>query len=99
MRRRPGTRLLVVAATVVAVAGVTGVAGLALGTLGLVAVARGRIRELEVQPSQIAKQKWSQAKAATVAGVGAWRHAPAASPARSPSNTSSAFRTPESART
>jgi hypothetical protein len=51
-------------------------AGLAVGASHLLAATRRWMRELEVPPSELAKLKWAQAKAATAAGSEAWQKVP-----------------------
>jgi hypothetical protein len=49
-------------------------AGLAVGGAYIAAVTRRRIREMEVPPSEIARLKWAQTKAAVAAGASAWQN-------------------------
>jgi hypothetical protein len=49
------------------------VAGFAVGTTHLLAATRRWMRELEVPPSEMARLRWTQAKAAAVAGSNAWQ--------------------------
>jgi hypothetical protein len=49
-------------------------AGLALGGTHLMAATRRWIREMEVPPSELAKLKYAQAKAAVAAGSSAWQN-------------------------
>jgi hypothetical protein len=51
-------------------------AGLAVGTAHLLAATRRWMRELDVPPSELAKLKWAQAKAAAGAGSDAWQQVP-----------------------
>ena len=60
-------------------AGLFGI-GAALGLIGaavsgsaVYGAIRRKVREMEVPPRELAKQKWTQTKAATVAGIGAWQ--------------------------
>ena len=48
-------------------------AGLAIGGGHLAAATRRWVREMEVPPSELARQKWAQAKAAYAAGASAWQ--------------------------
>jgi hypothetical protein len=69
-------RLLVTAAVLEATAGAIGVAGLVLCTVAVTAVTRQRVARMEVPPSELARQHWAKARAATSAGMGAWRSLP-----------------------
>jgi hypothetical protein len=69
-------RLLVSAAVLEAAAGALGLAGLALCTIAVAALTRQRVARMEVPPSELARQQWAKARAATSAGVGAWREMP-----------------------
>jgi hypothetical protein len=66
-------RLLVSAAVLEATAGALGLAGLVLCTVAVTAVTRQRVAKMEVPPSELARQQWAKARAATSAGMGAWR--------------------------
>ena len=48
--------------------------GLAVGSSHLLSVTRQRVRELEVPPNELAKQKYAQARAAVAAGTAAWQN-------------------------
>jgi UPF0716 family protein affecting phage T7 exclusion len=48
-------------------------AGFIVGSIHLVSVTRQWVREMEVPPSELAKVKWAQARAAVTAGAGAWQ--------------------------
>jgi hypothetical protein len=61
-----------VGAVLVGSGALIGMAGALIGGLALVSAASRWIHELEVPPTDVAKQKWSQAKAATQAGAQAW---------------------------
>lgn len=52
---------------------VLALAGLAVGATHLLAATRRWMRELEVPPSELARLKWAQAKAAAAAGSNAWQ--------------------------
>ena len=52
-------------------------AGVVVGGLHLLSATRQWIAELEVPPSELAKIKWAQAKAAAMAGSSAWQEASA----------------------
>ena len=53
--------------------GLLGCAGVLLLSSALVAATRRRVNQLDQPPSEIARLKWRQAKAATTAGAQAWR--------------------------
>jgi hypothetical protein len=48
--------------------------GLAIGGGHLVAATRRWVKEMEVPPSELARQKWSQARTAVEAGTSAWQN-------------------------
>jgi hypothetical protein len=63
------------ASTLIGVGGLLRVADAALSVATAIGAVRRRgARQLDEPPSQIARRQWSQAKAATSAGVEAWRH-------------------------
>ena len=66
-------RLLVAAAVLEATAGVLGLAGLALCTIAVTTLTRERVARMEVPPAELARRNWAKARAATSAGMGAWR--------------------------
>jgi hypothetical protein len=72
-------RLLVSAAVLEATAGALGLAGLVLCTVAVTAVTRQRVARMEIPPSELARQQWVKARAATSAGMGAWRGVPLSS--------------------
>lgn len=53
--------------------GVLTLAGFVVGTSHLLATTRQWMRELEVPPSELARLRWAQAKAAATAGSSAWQ--------------------------
>lgn len=53
--------------------------GLAIGGGHLATATRRWIREMEVPPSELARQKWVQAKTAYAAGASAWQNGSQAS--------------------
>lgn len=61
-----------VGAVLVGSGALIGMAGALIGGLALVSAASRWIHELEVPPTEVVKQKWSQTKAATQAGAQAW---------------------------
>jgi len=48
--------------------------GLAIGGGHLVAATRRWVKEMEVPPSELARQKWAQARTAVEAGTSAWQN-------------------------
>jgi hypothetical protein len=78
---RPVRRLLVSAAVLEATAGALGLAGLVVCTVALAALTRRRVATMDVPPSELARQQWAKARAATSAGMGAWRSMPLSSSA------------------
>jgi hypothetical protein len=81
---RRATRLLILGAVLVAVGGAAGLIGMTLGALGAVTIARRRVEQMEVPPSELARRNWQQMKAAVSAGAGAWRDELATSANRGP---------------
>lgn len=73
---RPVRRLFISAAVLEAMAGTLAFAGLVVCTAAITAVTRQRVSNMEVPPFELARQQWARARAATYAGVGAWRGAP-----------------------
>jgi hypothetical protein len=75
---RPGfqinTRAVIGGAVLIGIGGVLGLAGAALAGSAFFAAARRRVQQMEVPPSELARQNWARAKAATAAGVTAWRN-------------------------
>ena len=60
-------------AALIGLGGLFGFAGFGLLSAAVVSATRRWLRQLERPPSETAKQKWQQAKAATSAGAEAWR--------------------------
>jgi hypothetical protein len=71
--------LLISAAVLEATAGALGLAGLVVGTVAVTTVTRRRVANMEVAPSELARRHWARARAATSAGLGAWRGMPLSS--------------------
>ena len=65
---------LITSAVLVGAGTFIALAGLALGGSHLVSVTRRWVREMEVPPSELAKLKYAQAKAAVAAGTSAWQN-------------------------
>jgi len=53
-------------------------AGIAVGGSHLFSATRQWVKEMDVPPSELARQKWAQARAAALAGGAAWQQANAA---------------------
>ncbi|MGA3153531.1 MAG: hypothetical protein ACLPN6_10835 [Streptosporangiaceae bacterium] len=51
-----------------------GVAGLVLSGSALIRAVRQWVQEMDMPPSEVARAKWAQAKAATSAGASAWQN-------------------------
>ena len=69
----PGRRLLITGSTLLAAAAALGVAGLGLAAVAVGVIAQRRINEMEVGPTELARRQWQHARAAVLAGAGAWR--------------------------
>jgi hypothetical protein len=62
----------------IGIGGLLGFTGMLLVGSAIVSLARQRVNQLEQPPSELAKLKWQQARAATTAGAKAWRNSPPA---------------------
>jgi hypothetical protein len=80
---RLNSKLLLCGVLLMGIGGVIGLTGLAIGSSAVLAAGRRWVQQMEVPPSELAKIKWAQAKAATAAGVGAWRDGQQGQQARS----------------
>lgn len=65
---------VIIGACLIGAGSMIAMAGIAVSGTALIAATRRWLRELEVPPSEVVKQKWGQTKAATVAGATAWQH-------------------------
>lgn len=65
--------LLISGAVLVGIGGVLGATGLLLGSSAIASAMRQWVRQLDQPPTEMAKQKWQQAVAATKAGAEAWQ--------------------------
>lgn len=63
-------------AILVGVGAVIGLIGLAVSGGHVIAATRRWIDELETPPSELARQRWDQGKAAVAAGASAWQNHP-----------------------
>ena len=71
--------LLVGGGVLVALGGLLGFTGMALVSSALISATRQWIDHLERPPSEIARRRWEQTKAAASAGAAAWRGNPSSS--------------------
>ena len=65
--------LLISGAVLVGIGGALGAAGLLLGSTAVASAMRQWVKQLDQPPTEMAKQKWQQARAATLAGAKAWQ--------------------------
>ena len=73
---------LLISAAMVGVGTMIVLAGLAVGGGHLLTATRRWVNEMEVPPSELARIKWTQAKAAMSAGAQAWQDGNQAIPAQ-----------------
>ncbi|HXZ77911.1 MAG TPA: hypothetical protein VEH31_44530 [Streptosporangiaceae bacterium] len=69
---------LLAGAVLIGIGSLLGLAGLAIAGAALGAAARRYVNNMEVPPSELAKQNLAKARAAATAGVSAWRNGAAA---------------------
>jgi hypothetical protein len=74
--------LLITSAALVGGGTMIVLAGLAIGGAHLLSTTRRWIDETGVPPSELARMKWTQARAAMSAGSQAWQNGPGSVPAR-----------------
>lgn len=67
------TAPLIISAAMVGGGTLIALTGLAVGGGHLLSVTRQWINEMEVPPSELARLKWTQARAAMAAGAAAWQ--------------------------
>jgi hypothetical protein len=67
------TAPLIISAVMVGGGTLIALTGLAVGGAHLLSVTRQWINEMEVPPSELARLKWTQARAAMAAGAAAWQ--------------------------
>lgn len=72
-REQSAHRLVLTGLVLEATAVALGVAGMVVWTIGVTSRTRQRIARMESTPSELARQHWAKAMAATSAGIGAWR--------------------------
>ncbi len=73
---------LIISAAMVGTGAVIVLAGLAVGGGHLLTATRRWVNEMEVPPSELARIKWTQARAAMSAGAQAWQNENRAVPAQ-----------------
>ena len=71
--------LLVGGGVLVALGGLLGFTGMALVSSALISATRQWVDHLEQPPSEMARRRWEQARAAASAGAAAWRDSPPSS--------------------
>ncbi len=71
------TTPLVTGGGLIVIGGVVALAGFIIGGAHLLAATRQWVREMDIPPSELAKLKLAQAKAAASAGASAWQNGPA----------------------
>jgi hypothetical protein len=74
---------LITSAAMVGAGTLIAMAGLAIGGGHLLSATRQWINEMEVPPSELARLKWTQARAAMAAGAAAWQNGARQVPSRS----------------
>jgi hypothetical protein len=70
---RVNKKLVIGGAVLVGIGGSLAATGVLLGTTAIASAMRQWVRQLDQPPSEMAKQKWNQARAATQAGAKAWQ--------------------------
>jgi hypothetical protein len=68
--------LLIGGGGLVGIGGLLAFTGMVLVGSALLSATRQWANQLEQPPSEMARRKWQQAKAAAAAGAGAWRNGP-----------------------
>ena len=68
--------LLVGGGVLVALGGLLGFTGMALVSSALLSATRQWVDQLERPPTEVARRRWEQTKAAAAAGASAWRDNP-----------------------
>ena len=71
-------RLIAGGGVLIGIGALLGFTGMLLVSSAIVSAARQRVNQLEQPPSELAKRRWQQARAATTAGAKAWRNSPPA---------------------
>lgn len=71
--RRPSVGALVAGGVLMGIGGLVGLVGAVLVGSTVASAIRRRMREMEVPPGELARQKWTRAKAAATAGANAYK--------------------------
>jgi membrane-bound ClpP family serine protease len=77
-RHLTASTLLIAGAALTVVAGAIGLVGASLTAIGATKAVRRRIEQMNVPPTELARQQLRRATSAVKAGAGAWRDTPAA---------------------
>ena len=64
---------LILGAALIGAGWVLGLIGLTICSSTVIAATRRWVKQMDVPPSELARLKWEQAKAATTAGTSAWQ--------------------------
>lgn len=70
---RLNRNLLISGAVLVGIGGFLGATGLLLGSTAIASAMRQWVRRFDKTPAGVARQKWQQARSATLAGAKAWQ--------------------------
>jgi hypothetical protein len=70
---RLNTTPVIIGAVLVSVGALVGVTGVLIGGSAVFSATREWLRELEVPPGEVARQRWDQTRAAATAGARAWQ--------------------------
>ena len=68
------SRSMLAGGALIAAGGVLALAGLTISGSALIVAVRRWVREMEEPPTDLARRKWAQAKAAGAAGASAWQN-------------------------
>ncbi len=70
---RVNKKLLIGGAALVGIGGGLAAMGVLLGSTAVASAMRQWVRQLDQPPSEMARQQWNKARAATLAGTKAWQ--------------------------
>jgi hypothetical protein len=70
---QPNKSSIITGAVLLGTGSMIGLIGMLVSGTALASACRQWFRDLEVTPSEAARQKWSQTKAASAAGAAAWQ--------------------------